>query len=60
MENLTFGSILDDGILYGQLLPEALKLCRILASHGTNLAASLIERYELQNRLRNHLVAAVK
>jgi len=49
----------DDGILYGQLLPEALKLCRVLASHGTNLAASLIERYEFQNRLRNHLVAAV-
>ena len=52
--------LVDEDHIYGQLFPEALKLCRILASHGSALASNLIHRYELQNRLRNHLVATVK
>jgi hypothetical protein len=51
---------IDDEHLYGQLFPEALKLCRVLASHGSSLASNLIHRYELYHRLRNHLLAAVK
>ena len=50
----------DEEQIYGQLLPEALKLCRVLASHGSSLAFNLIQRYGLDRRLRNHLVAVVK
>ncbi|CAF1214756.1 unnamed protein product [Rotaria magnacalcarata] len=49
----------EEGHIYEHLLPEALKFCRILASHGSTLAYNLINRYELHQRLTNHLVAAV-
>ena len=50
----------EEGHVYGYLLPEALKFCRVLASHGSTLTFNLIDRYGLNKRLRNHLVAAVK
>ncbi|CAF3655986.1 unnamed protein product [Adineta steineri] len=49
----------EEGHVYEHLLPEALKFCRVLASHGSTLAFNLIDRYELNKRLRNHLVTAV-
>ncbi|CAF3346867.1 unnamed protein product [Rotaria sp. Silwood1] len=49
----------EEGHVYEHLLPEALKFCRILANHGSTLAFNLINRYGLNERLRNHLVAAV-
>ena len=51
---------LDEGHVYGHLLPEALKFCRVLANHGSTLTYNLIHRYELHKRLGNHLVAAMK
>ncbi|CAF2858976.1 unnamed protein product [Rotaria sp. Silwood2] len=49
----------EEGHVYEHSLQEALKFCRILASHGSTLAFNLINRYGLNERLRNHLVAAV-
>ncbi|CAF0756663.1 unnamed protein product [Adineta ricciae] len=49
----------DEGHVYGHLLPEALKFCRVLANHGSTLTYNLIHRYELHKRLGNHLVAAM-
>jgi hypothetical protein len=51
---------IEEEHVYGHLLPEALKFCRILASHGSSLSYNLIDRYELNKRLTNHLVSAVK
>ncbi|UJR33978.1 hypothetical protein I4U23_021394 [Adineta vaga] len=45
--------------LYEHLLPEALKFCRVLANHGSTLSFNLIHRYQLNTRLRNHLVSLV-
>jgi len=52
--------LIEEEHVYGYLLPEAIKFCRVLASHGSTLAFNLIDRYGLNKRLRNHLVAAVK
>lgn len=53
-------SCIEVGRVYGHLIPEAMKFCRVLASQGSTLAFNLINRYGLDQRLRNHLVAAVK
>ena len=51
---------IDEGRLYGCLLPDALKFLGILASSGPTLAYNLIHRYGLNQRLQNHLVVIVK
>ncbi len=51
---------IEEGHVYEHLHPEALKFLRVLANHGSSLSFNLINRYGLNQRLRNHLVTAVK